>query len=194
MATSRHLSNGVSRSKSRYREENDEYIRSVARRITRIPKEILAAAMKEALLTAAESTHQDSGNAAWHWSVGTLASPGQAPRTEGRVRYGQTPIGHRGDEGINADMVIDDVLNDGFERIDQMVFVERHVTLTLYNPIDPDGMYGMSAGLQDIRPEELSRNALEKARVAASKAMDEARTFNKGTYAEATYQSGKRIK
>lgn len=188
----KYLAGSVSQSKGRYREQNDEYLRSVARRITRIPKEILEAAMKEALVTAVEETFQDSGNAAWHWSVGTLVSPGTAPRTEAKIRYGQDPIGHRGDEGMNEEWVIEDVLNAGFERIEQLVHQERHVALTLYNPIDPHGNYGLNAELNKITPEELSHAALEKARVASSKAMDSAQTFDYGSGAK-TYRSGKEV-
>ena len=192
--TRRNLSSTVARSKSRYKDKNDEYLRSVARRITRIPKEILEAALKEALGTAVEGTYQDSGNAAWHWSVGTLASPGEAPRTEAKIRYGWDPVGFRGDEGANEEWVINDVLDAGFNRIEHLVYTERHVALTLYNPIDPEGGYGHNAELHKLKPEELARAALEKARIAASKAEDKARTFDKGGANETTYRAGKRIK
>jgi hypothetical protein len=186
------LSDKVSRSTSRYKEANEEYLRQVSRRLNLVGKDILSAALKEALTTAVNSTKQDSGNAAWHWSIGTLASPGRGMRKDPEVLYGMAPIGYRGDKGANSVEVTADTLKEGFAFIDHNVYRLRHVALTLFNPIDPDGAYGQRAFQNNITPETLTHDALEKARIAGSKAMNAARTFDWGS-GTATFRGNKEL-
>ena len=158
-----------------YDKQNMEVIRSVMRRLNRAPKDILAASAKEALYTAVTSTEQDSGNAAWHWTiVGFRASDKpDVRRIPFSIAYGQSPIGERGDKGDTSDQVIDAVLRDGYEVIDDMVLRKGRVAVTIYNDIVNSSLghnqYLERAGIDRSMMTEVARAALERARLAASK-------------------------
>ena len=157
-----------------YTAQNEAIVRGVMRRLTRANKSILEAAAQEALQTALEITVQDSGNAAWHWTiVGFRGS--DAPdirRVPFDDRRGQSPIGNRGDGGMSADAVRDAALRDGYKVIHDMVWVQGRVAFTIYNDITRNGPkeYQENAGITAGIMTEVAAAALERARLAASKA------------------------
>ena len=165
-----------------YDRQNEATIRSVMRRLTRAPKLMIEAAAREALYTAVTSTEQDSGNAAWHWTiVGFRGSDTpDSRRVPFSISYGDSPIGERGDRGENSDQVIDAVLRDGYEVIRDMVWRQGRVAFTIYNDIvnSPLGnnQYLERAGIDRAMMTEVARAALERARLAASKSRFSATT------------------
>lgn len=157
-----------------YTAQNEAIVRGVMRRLTRARKTILEAAAQEALSTALDITVQDSGNAAWHWTI--VGFRGSDVPDVRRVpfddRRGQSPIGKRGDGGVNADAVRDAALRDGYKVIHDMVWVQGRVAFTIYNDIARNGSdeYQENAGVTAGIMTEVAAAALERARLAASKA------------------------
>lgn len=88
--------------------------------------------------------------------------------------------------------VTSDTLRYGFVFIDHHVYKLRHVALTLFNPIDPDKVYGERAFQNGITPETLSHDALEKARIAGSKALNTAKSFDWGS-GSGTFRGNKEV-
>lgn len=164
-----------------YTAQNEATVRGVMRRLTRAPKMILEAAAQEALQTALEITVQDSGNAAWHWTiVGFRGS--DAPdirRVPFGDRRGQSPIGVRGDGGMNAAAVRGAALRDGYKVIHDMVWVKGRVAFTIYNDIVRNGSkeYQANAEITAGVMTEVATAALERARLAASKARTTADSY-----------------
>jgi|CEGF01.1.fsa_nt_gi hypothetical protein len=187
------LSSEVTRRRGAYSNQNEEYLKSVTRRLTRAPKEILEAAMKEAAYWAVTATIQDSGNAAWHWSItGFRQADERTDRMSLRQRYNVWPVGDRGDKGANRSEVLADTIPAMNHQIEDMIYRQGRVAFTLFNPIDPASKYGERAGMGEISPEMLTHHAMEKARVAASKKENELQSFNDGTGSK-RYQAGERV-
>lgn len=157
-----------------YTAQNEAIVRGVMRRLTRAPKLIIEAAAQEALQTAIEITVQDSGNAAWHWTI--VGFRGSDVPDIRRVpfgdRRGQSPIGNRGDGGMNAEAVRDAALRDGYKVIHDMVWVQGRVAFTIFNDIVNEGskQYQFNAGVTPGIMTKVAEAALERARLAASKA------------------------
>lgn len=157
-----------------YSAQNEAVLRKIMRQLTRANKVILEAAAQEALRTALDMTTQDSGNAAWHWTIvgfrgSDVPDVQRVPFTE---RYGQSPIGAKGSKGANADQVRSAALRDGYEVIHNMVWVKGRVAFTIYNDIANNGSaeYQENAGITAGIMTKVAAAALERARLAASKA------------------------
>lgn len=145
------------------------------RRLTRAPKDILEAAAREALYVAVNSTTQDSGNAAWHWTiVGFRGSDvPDARRVPFDVRYGDSPVGEQGDKGATSEAVINEVLDAGYAIIHDMVWRQGRVAFTIYNDMVNSDFasndYLTNAGVNSGMMTKVAAAALERARLAASK-------------------------
>jgi len=163
-----------------YTAQNEAIVRGVMRRLTRAPKMILEEAAQEALRTALEITVQDSGNAAWHWTIVGFRDSDMPDirRVPFGDRRGQSPIGNRGDGGMNAEAVRSAALRDGYKVIHDMVWVQGRVAFTIYNAIVRNGTdeYQENAGITAGIMTEVAAAALERARLAASKARTTAGT------------------
>lgn len=133
----------------------------------------LESAVRAAFQELVEATHQDSGNAAFHWTIVGFRNSDQPDqsRVPFSVKYGQAPVGERGDEGANANAVVAATLQDGFEIIHDMIWRQGRVAFTVYNDIDDDE-YASRANIGDMT------RAMEKARVAAQVAVKESRMGN----------------
>lgn len=155
---------------NRFKANNEAYLRQFTRRLTRAPKHVLESALKEAIHTAVTETSQDSGNAAWHWTITGFrqADVGGDPRQDFSVKYGQSPIGNKGDKGSNKAQVTTDTLESAYRKIHDMIWRQGRTAITLYNGI-PDGAYGMNAGVSEELVTDITAKALEKARLAAKK-------------------------
>lgn len=156
-----------------YTAQNEAIVRGVMRTLNRAPKLIIEAAAQEALRTALEITVQDSGNAAWHWTiVGFRGSDvPDVQRVPFGDRRGQSPIGARGDGGMNAGAVRDAALRDGYKVIHDMVWVKGRVAFTIYNDIVRSGSdeYQANAGITAGVMTKVAAAALERARLAGLK-------------------------
>jgi hypothetical protein len=157
-----------------FRQQNTAALKNVMTRLNQIPAQILKGAVKEAFRAAVESTTQDSGNAAWHWTVTGLRSRERVnPRLDFQVRYGMTPIGHRGDKGSNAMAVNGDVLAAGFAEIDRLIDVDGRKAIVIANTLKLDDQKAtaiykaraLSQGGNDV-----TRAAFAAARMGAYKA------------------------
>ncbi len=157
-----------------YTAQNEAIVRGVMRKLTKTPKLIIEAAAQEALRTALEITVQDSGNAAWHWTiVGFRGSDTpDVQRVPFTDRRGQGPIGERGSGGANASAVRDVALRDGYKVIHDMVWVKGRVAFTIYNDIARNGTneYQENAGITAGIMTKVAEAALERARLAGLKA------------------------
>lgn len=158
-----------------YDRQNMEVIRGVMRRLNRAPKDILAEAAKEALYTAVHATKQDSGNAAWHWTIVGFRGSDKPDirRIPFDVRYGDSPIGEKGDKGATSEAVVNEVLAAGYEIIQDMIWRKGRVAVTIYNDIvDSDfasDNYLVNADINKGMMTEVARAALERARLASKK-------------------------
>ncbi len=155
------------RSLEDYRQQNDEYLKSIMRRLTRVPKEALAAALKTAVDVVLEETLQDSGNAAFHWEIINIRKKDQTVLGENASRdlRGSPPVGNRGDKGANRAAVIAAVKRRAYDRIEKLVFEQHSVSVTLYNPITPE-RYATNANIRDEMITEIAAKALNSARTA----------------------------
>lgn len=157
-----------------YSAQNEAVVRKVMGRLTRTPKLILEAAAKEALQTALELTYQDSGNAAWHWTIVGFRGSDEpdVQRIPFSDRRGQGPIGSKGAEGANSAAVRDAVLRDGYQIIHHMVWVQGRVAFTIFNDITNNGsaQYQVNAGMTSGIMTKVAKAALERARLAGLKA------------------------
>lgn len=164
-----------------YTAQNEAVVREVMGRLTRTPKMIIEAAAQEALQTALEITIQDSGNAAWHWTiVGFRGSDvPDVQRVPFGDRRGQSPIGARGDGGMNAGAVRDAALRDGYKVIHDMVWVKGRVAFTIFNDIVNNGskQYQVNAGITPDIMTKVAAAALERARLAGLKKRSMADSF-----------------
>ena len=125
-----------------YTAQNEAIVRGVMRKLTRTPKLIIEAAAQEALQTALEITVQDSGNAAWHWTIvgfrgSDVPDVQRVPFTD---RRGQGTYRRTGAGGANASAVRDAVLRDGYKVIHDMVWVKGRVAFTIFNDIVNEGL------------------------------------------------------
>jgi hypothetical protein len=156
---------------------NEELIRGAIRRLNKVPKEILEAALKEALTVAMQNTEVDSGNALYHWTIvgfrkSDVPDSGRVPFSDMR---GQSPIGNRGDAEKGKDnrmAVTVTTLQAGYAIIEKMVWQENRVAFTIYNDLFDTDLehYIKSSGINETTMGEISKAAAEKARVAGKKA------------------------
>lgn len=147
---------------------NREYLGDVIKRLNQIPKDILFDAAEAAFTTAVENTHQDSGNAAWHWTItGLRAQERVDPRLEFSIKYGHTPIGYRDDAGTNEDAVNTATIDHGLSVLQRMVYQDGRKAVSIVNNINPDN-YASNAKVRNSM--DVTRDALAAARLAAAKA------------------------
>jgi hypothetical protein len=164
---------------SRFKEQNQKYIQGFAAGIRNASKYIAEAALKEAFHQAVTQTEQDSGNAAWHWTVVGFRKGEGSGRTEFSVKYGMAPIGDKGTAGANRTAVEATTLKEGFEIIHVMLFQQGRTAFTIFNGI-PEGRYALNAGIDTEAMAEITAHAMEKAKIAAKKATKSSTFFGYG--------------
>lgn len=148
-----------------YQQRNATYLKKFMLKLNQIPKDVLFAAAKEAFMTAVEETHQDSGNAAWHWTfTGLRAMERSDPRMDFSVKYGMSPIGQRGDKGANSGEVTANTIAHGLEVLRRMIYDDGRKAVALANNID-NKYYQANANI-NVSARVLTRRAHEAARKA----------------------------
>ena len=147
---------------------NRAYLGDVIKRLNQIPKDILFDAVEAAFTTAVENTHQDSGNAAWHWTItGLRAKERVDERLDFSNKYGNSPIGYRDDKGTNENSVNMDTINHGLYVLEKLVYQDGRKAVSIVNNINPDN-YASNAKVDNSM--DVTKAALEAARLAAAKA------------------------
>lgn len=156
-----------------YAAHNEAVVRKAMARLTRTPKMIIEASAQEALQTAVDLTYQDSGNAAWHWTIVGFRGSDEpdVQRIPFSDRRGQGPIGDKGSAGMNSAAVRAAVLQDGYRIIHHMVWVQGRVAFTIFNDITNNGskQYQVNAGVTSDIMNKVATAALERARLAGLK-------------------------
>lgn len=156
--------------RNKYAEKNKDELNKLIRRLNRVPKDILYAAVSEAFTTAVTETKQDSGNAAWHWTITGLRQreTGANSKLDFDVKYGQTPIGQRGDHGGNSVAVLASTIEDGLAILRTMIYDKNRKGVVIFHGLD-DSDYAARANITGASL-EITKAALEGARMAAAKA------------------------
>lgn len=151
--------------REKFRAKNKAVLESYIYKLNQIPKDVLYAAVSTAFTTAVELTEQDSGNAAWHWTItGLRAMERNDPRLDFSLKYGKAPIGQKGDKGSNRESVVADTLAHGLAILDKLVYVDGRKAVTIANMINPMG-YRLNA--TPMHANQVTRGAHEAARRAA---------------------------
>jgi hypothetical protein len=152
-----------------YMSENRDLLKGVMNRLNKIPQDVLYDAVAEAFTTAVELTHQDSGNAAWHWTITGLRQVEAADtRLNFMQRYGQSPIGNRRDLGANTEAVNSNTISHGLGVLYKMVYQDKRKAIAIVNTINPEN-YRINAEVSN--PVEVTRAAHEAARMAVAKGL-----------------------
>lgn len=152
--------------------KNSRYLKGVMMKLNQIPKDVLYEAAKEAFITAVEQTHQDSGNAAWHWTFSGLRAVERSdPRMNFSIKYGLSPIGQKGDKGQNRQAVNSDTIAQGLEMLRRLVYEDGRKAVTLVNltPYRKKAQIEISANVLTRMVHEAARRAAIKTQYAMSK-------------------------
>lgn len=127
----------MSKGHDKFRSKNKAFLESVMFKLNQIPKDILYSSVSEAFVTAVELTKQDSGNAAWHWTItGLRAMERGDPRLDFSIKYGMSPIGNKGDKGANSEAVSAQTIEHGLSVLHRMIYQDGRKAVTIANTIN----------------------------------------------------------